>query len=214
MITVALYAQVGPPPSGGQASLEYFTGKTTVWWAILGLSVLTDLLFVPVGLSLYYALRRVDREAMLVATALFGLFVALDLAVTWTNYAALIVLSGDHAAATSDTQRAATVAAATYASAILASPLERVYAIVILSSGILMIGLVMLSGRFGRITAYLALVTGVLGIVSLAGLGVTIIMNAVFATIWVFFIGYRLFRLDQEPQKATRTSEVQAPWIV
>ena len=54
--TVVLYASVGPPPSGGQASLEYFAGKTTAWWAILGLSVLTDLLFVPVALALYSCL--------------------------------------------------------------------------------------------------------------------------------------------------------------
>jgi hypothetical protein len=193
--TVVLYAGVGPLPSGGQASLEYLAGKTTVWWAILGLSVLTDLLFVPVAFALYFALKDLSRNAMLLATALVGAFVVLDLAVTWSNYASLIVLSGDFAAATTDAQRVADIAAATYASAVLASPLERVYAIVILSSGILVISLVMLKGVFGKITAYLGVAIGVLGLVSLAGLGVTIIMNAIFATIWVFLVGYRLYRL-------------------
>src|SRR5215469_13891053 len=47
--TIPLYLSVGAPPSGGEARLHYFVGKTTVWWAILGLSVLTDVLFVPVG---------------------------------------------------------------------------------------------------------------------------------------------------------------------
>ena len=61
-----------------------------MWWAILGLSVLTDLLLVPVALALYLALKGVDRDAMLVATAFIGLFVVLDLAVTWPNYASLI----------------------------------------------------------------------------------------------------------------------------
>ena len=37
--------------------------------AILGLMVLTDVLFIPVALSLYLALRRVRGSAMLVATA-------------------------------------------------------------------------------------------------------------------------------------------------
>ena len=196
--TVVLFALVGPPPSGPRASLEYLAGRTTVWWGILGLSVLTDLLFVPVALSLYLALKDINRNVMLMATALVGLFVVLDLAVTWSNYASLIVLSGDFAAATSEAQRVADVAAASYASAVLSSPLERVYAIVILSFAILVIGLVMLEGRFGRATAYLALIVGVLGIVSIAGLGVTIIMNALAATLWMFVVGFRLYRLGSQ----------------
>jgi hypothetical protein len=107
---IALYVPVGPPPSGAQARLEYHAANPTVWWAILGLSVLTDLLLVPVALALYLALKGVDRDAMLVATAFIGLFVVLDLAVTWPNYASLIALGGDYASATTDSQRAAYVA--------------------------------------------------------------------------------------------------------
>src|SRR5262249_10930501 len=47
IITIPLYVQAGAPPSGGEARLQYLAGKTTVWWAILALSVLTDFLFVP-----------------------------------------------------------------------------------------------------------------------------------------------------------------------
>ena len=36
-----LYARVGPPPSSAEAWLSYLAGKTTVWWVILWLSVLT-----------------------------------------------------------------------------------------------------------------------------------------------------------------------------
>ena len=71
-----------------------------MWSGILGLSVVTDLLFVPVALSLYLALKEITRNAMLVATAFVGLFVVLGLAVTWSNYASLIVLSGDCASRT------------------------------------------------------------------------------------------------------------------
>jgi len=193
-----LYARVGAPPTGdGAAWLRYLAGKTDVWWTILGLSVLTDVLFVPVAVALYSALERIHRPAMLLATAFVGLFVVLDLAVTWTGYASLLNLSRHHAAATNDAERAAYVAAAHAASAVLTSPLLVVYAIVTLSSGILVTGLVMRKGRFGGITAWLAIVTGVLGIGSLAGLTVTIILNAVCATVWVFFVGARLWRLGR-----------------
>src|SRR5258708_7234656 len=90
IIIIALYIPVGVPPSGAEARLMYLARNTTVWWAILGLSVLTDFLFVPVALSLYLALKGISRDAMLLATACVGLFIVLDLAITWTNYASLI----------------------------------------------------------------------------------------------------------------------------
>src|SRR5215472_15470927 len=199
--TIPLYAAAGAPPSGGEARLHYLVGKTTEWWAILGLSVLTDVLFVPVALALYFALKGVNRNAMLIATALVGLFVVLDLAVTWPNYAALIRLSGNYAAATSAAERAIYVAAANYASAVLTSSLEAVYSILVLSLGILMVGLVMLKGIFGKSTAYLGMVTGILGIVAavgplfVSGLSVTIIITAVLTTVWILLVGFRLYWL-------------------
>ena len=55
----------------------------------------------------------------------------------------------------------------------------------------------MLGGAFNKITAYLALGTGVLGILSLTGFSFAIIGNALFATAWLFFVSYRLYRLAQ-----------------
>lgn len=72
-----------------------------------------------------------------------------------------------------------------------------VYALVTLSFGILLIGLVMFRGAFNKITAYLALGTGVLGILSLTGFSFAIIGNALFATAWLFFVGHRVYRLSQ-----------------
>src|SRR5712691_10954049 len=199
IIIFPLFALVGNPPSGGgEVWLKYLEVKTTVWLAILALCVFTDFLFVPVALSLYLALKRVHRSAMLVATAFVGLFVVLDLAVTWSSYAAVLTLGDRYAAAADDVQRAAYVAAANYPSAVLASPLEIVYAIVILSFAILIIGIVMWKGIFSRATALLAIITGILGIASLTGVTAIIIMNALFATAWILFVGYRLYRLGQQ----------------
>src|ERR1022692_3051513 len=90
---IPLYAHVGVPPNGGgEAWFKYLSGKTTFWWTILGLSVFTDFLFVPVALALYLALKGVNRNAMLLATAFVGLFVVLDLAITWSHYASILTL--------------------------------------------------------------------------------------------------------------------------
>jgi hypothetical protein len=52
LIIVPLYAHVGAPSIGGEAWFTYLPGKTTAWWAILGLSVFTDFLFIPCVSSL------------------------------------------------------------------------------------------------------------------------------------------------------------------
>jgi len=197
MVTIALFAFAGTLPNGAEASLQYLSDKTALWSAIAALSVLTDVLYIPLALSLYFALRQINRTAILVAAAFMFLFVGLDLAVTWTNYASLIVLSGHYAAATSDAQRAAYVAAAEYATSVLSSRIETVYAIVDLSFAILVVGVVMLRGVFNKPTAYVGIATGVMGILTLSGLFVTVILNAILAIAWLFFVGYRLYRLDR-----------------
>jgi hypothetical protein len=91
---------------------------------------------------------------MLFGTTLIGLFVVLDLAVTWTNHAALITLGEHSATATIDIQRATDVGAATYASAVLESSLEAIYSDLILSVGELVISVVMHRAHVSRGTAY------------------------------------------------------------
>ncbi|MDI6694214.1 MAG: hypothetical protein QME21_04130 [Anaerolineales bacterium] len=194
---IGLYTSVGAPPVGGEAWLNYLVGKTAAWWAIVGISVLTNFLFVPVALSLYFALRHLNRIAILVGMAFVGLFVTLELAVNWAGYAALIMLSTDYATAANETQKMILVAAASYPSAVIASPLALVYAIGTLSFGFLMIGLVMLKGVFNKLTAFVGILTGILGIIAVAGVSIAVILNAVSATIWLFLVGYRLYQLAE-----------------
>jgi hypothetical protein len=196
-----LYASVGPPPETGAAWLAYGTGKTAVWWAILGLSVATDFLLIPIAFALYDALRRVDRTAMRIAVALVGSFVVLDLAVTWSNFASLITLTERYAVASSDAQRAISVTAAESATAVLSSPMLGAYSILTLSAAILIVGSVMRRGEFGAATAYLGFATSLLGILSVAGglfvpeLGTLIIPASVLTTVWVLLVGLRFRRL-------------------
>jgi hypothetical protein len=201
LLTFPIYAWVGDaPPSGVEGRLEYFAEHAVGWWAILGLMVFTDLLYLPIFLSLYRALESVNKDAMRIVLALMGLFVALDLALTWTSYSALMISGTNFAAATTDAERAGFVAAAAYPSAMLDSPLLGTYAILIPSLGILLSGLVMLRGVFKKTTAYLALAVGITGIVFMgsyvvSALAVFRIINALLATIWYLLVGFGLYRL-------------------
>ncbi len=199
---IALYVPIGAPPVGVEARLAYVAAHRTAWWAILSLSVLTDFLFVPVALALYLALQRLNRNLMLLATACVALFIFLDLAITWTNYAALITLSNKYAAAANAVQRAAVVLAANYPSAVLESRLLFVYNTLTLAVGILLTGFAMRKGIFNKTTAYLGVITGVLGIVSVIGpffvsaLSAAIILTSILTTVWLLCVGCRLYTLD------------------
>jgi hypothetical protein len=199
VVIFPLYFRVGAPPSDGDAWFKYLPTKTSLWWAILAVCVFTDFLYVPVTLALYLALKNQSKNAMLLATAFVGAFVSLDLAVTWSHYALILTLCEKYAATSNEALRAGYLAAADYGSAMLTSPLEIVYSIVTLSFGILVIGFVMLRGVFSKVTAYLGLITGILGVASLSHASLTIIGNALSVTLWLFFVGYRLCRLTSGP---------------
>jgi hypothetical protein len=162
-----LFAAVGAPPGGAEARLDYHAGTAATWSAIVALSVLTDLLFVPLAIALYGALRRWGETEMLVASAFTLLFVVLDLAVTWPAYVSLIGLGQEYAAAAAD-QRAGLVAAAGSAAALLNSPLPAVHSILTLAIGVLVTGIVMLRASFGRAAGLAGIATGVVGVASVA----------------------------------------------
>jgi hypothetical protein len=196
IVIMILYIPLGAPPNGAEARLTYLAGNTSAWWAILILSVLTDFLFVPLMFALYVALKGINRNLMLMATAFVGLFVVLDLALTWTNYASLITLSNDYVAATTDAQRAVIIAAATYPSLALEYIFLGVYIILIPAIGILITGIVMLEGNFSKSSAYVGLATGIFGTIGVVGpffvnfLGIAIILASILTTIWALFVGY------------------------
>ena len=144
---------------------------------------------------------------MATASACVALFVILDLSVTWTNYAALLALSGEYVRASNELQRAAIVVAAEYPSAVTDSSLLFFYNTLTLSVAILIAGLVMPAGRFSPLSARLGVVTGLAGIVAFAGpillpaLSGAIIAASVFTTVWLLSIGYDLLTVAGWPRR-------------
>ena len=201
IIIIALYVLSGVPPKGGEDWLKHIIGHTGEWWSILGLSVFTDLLYIPVGYSLYVMLKEVNKNAMLSGLGFFILFVFLDLAITWTNYSSLITLSNKYATVTQNNQREIIIATADYVSDVVSSNLIGIYIILFPAIGILIFSLVMLKGKVSKTTAYLGVITGTLGIIAVAGpffissLGIIVVITSILTTVWFFFIGYKLFRL-------------------
>jgi hypothetical protein len=204
-LTFPIYFWVGEQPASGvEAQLAYFANHAAGWWAIVFLMVFTDLLLVPIFFGIYLALKHVNKGLMLVALAFKAfLFIILDLAVTWTAYSTMIIAGAKYGAATTEAQRAALAAAAAYASAMLDSPILGTYAILIPSLGVLFAGLVMLKGVFSKATAYVALATGLTGILFMgayvtADLAMLRFINALLAMVFYLLVGIRLYRLSRQ----------------
>src|SRR5690349_13649579 len=68
---ILLYIPAGGPPAGSDAGtrLMYLAEHSRAWRGIVSLSVLTDLLYIPITFALYFALKGVNRSMMLLATA-------------------------------------------------------------------------------------------------------------------------------------------------
>jgi hypothetical protein len=203
LIIIVLYVPVGRP-IGVEDWLKSLAIHTTRWSAIIALDVLTDFLLVPFALSIYLALKGINKSVMLTATAFVGLFIILDLPLTWMNIALLHALSSQYAAAATDAQREVIFTAAMVPSSIMESNLLGVYNSLTLAVGILMTGLVMLKGIFNKATAYVGVATGILGIVGVAGLFIAspvsnaIVLAALLTLVWALLAGIRLYKLSRQ----------------
>jgi hypothetical protein len=195
--TIPLFAWVGAPPVTGEAWFRYVPGKTTAWWVILWLMVVTDLLYLPVAWALWTALRKAGRNLMLASVACLHLFVVLDLAVTWTHHAALLALFQNYSHAVDEAHRLAYLAAAEYAASIYATPLLTFYIIAIPSLGVLLASIVMIKARFGKASAWAGVIAGVFGLLSLTGFFPLVMANALGVTLWFFLVGARLLGLGK-----------------
>ena len=193
---IPMFAWVGAPPATGEAWFRYLPGKTTTWWVILWLSVLTDLCYLPVVWALYLVLRDTNRGAMRAASLLLHLFVVLDLGVTWTHHASILALYRSYHAEVDAARRAAYLAGSEYASSIYATPLLTFYIIVIPSVGVLLASITMLKAGFGKASAWTGIFTGVFGLLSLTGFFPLVMANALGATLWFSLLGARLLQRD------------------
>jgi len=177
---------------------------------VYGLYSLTDLLFVPGVLALYLALKRIAKNPMLIATGLMAVFIVVDLAITEANSLTIVALTQHAAAATSATARAAYLAAALYALPTVA--LATFYSWMGPLVVVLIASIVMLKGVFGKLTAYLGIVTGIVGIVAsffvyvpaLALLAIPVLLAY---GLWWVLVGIRLYRLSK-PQGVGETATV------
>jgi hypothetical protein len=196
---IVILAIIPPAPSsGGAATLQWIASNKTAYTLELILFVAPSVLAMVVFLALYMALKHVNKSlaaiAALIAIASEVIAAGVNSSPQSLN-AALILLSDQYAAATTESQR---LAFATAAESLIAATDAVNLAGIMLEVGILIASVVMLRGVFPKWVAYLGIVTGVVGILSEAlrpVIGFAYVVYFLLELIWLIAVGWRLYRL-------------------
>jgi len=160
------------------------------------LMVISYVTMIPLYLALYVALRAVSPALMTLATALS--LIAITLMLQTNSAFAMLLLSGQYAGATADTERS-TILAAGHAA--LANSQGTAFDVSYVTSGVavLLIAVVMLrSSVFSRTTAYMGLAMGALMLIPATagtfGLLLSLI-SLVPTAVWLVLVRRRLARM-------------------
>jgi hypothetical protein len=194
----------------------------TDWFALLqrngllglmNLDLLMLAIYVLMGVvyvALYGALHR-GHEPVMALAALCGLVSIVTYIASNTSFN-LLVLSGQYAAATTEAQRAPIRAAG---QAMLAIWQGTAYDVSYVLGGVatlLVAGVMLRSHRFGRVTAYVGLVMGILMLapatVGTIGLYLSLI-SLVPTVIWLALLAWRFFRLASPQQQEQQEQQEQ-----
>lgn len=164
-------------------------------WATLG-----EVLLLPGGLALYFALRNTNRTLAFFATALWVLATPMFLASRGLFFAVAQV-SDAYLGAGSET-----VSASYLSSANLALELQNIYAIMamtVLNVAAILMGVLMLKGFLGRRIGYLVIIAGAVTLAGVLGVLVDIpiaipIIGLVLTAAWQLTVGLKLYRLGKQ----------------
>jgi hypothetical protein len=172
-----------------------------------GLEVPMYVMFVLVFLALYVVLRRADRGRM--AIALIFVLLGAGIFFATNNPFSMLSLSNHHAAATTDAERSAFLAAG---QAVLANTNQRavggfnVGLFLVSIAGLIVSSVMLQSNSFSRTTAYGGILAHGLSLADYLRQALTssatvallvILPNALFVVIWFALVGRRLYQLGR-----------------
>ncbi len=206
LIEIIIWA-VWPQPN---TVMDYFTLLQTN--KLIGLidfyllEYIAYVLFLPMFLALYVALRRINESYMLIAISLAILGIAIFLATN--NSFSMLSLSNQYLAATNEAQKSIILAAG---QALMVNTGQRAVGgfnmglLLISFAGIIMSTIMLKSNNFGNKTAYLGILTFIISLAEylrmilipseLTLLLIIAILSGILLLIWLIMVGRSLIKL-------------------
>lgn len=194
-----------PLPESATDWVVYLEGKTTLWWCIIWLSIITNILYLPFAYGLYECLKKTHKTLMMIAGGLFTLFVFLELAITWTNYPTIIGLFHKYLLAGTGVEKERILSAIEYASASFQTPATGFYFIVIPALAAIIVSLALLKSKVvGKMLPWIGIISGVCNIISVWGgiivpsLEVLVVPGSFLILFWFGGIGMHLITFSKK----------------
>jgi hypothetical protein len=165
---------------------------------LFSLAAFGEFMLMPGVLGLYFSLKDVNKNKVLLGTAVC--FVAIPMfLVSRGQVISLFTIASDYAATADPVWRAAYLATAQLA--LDASNVFAVMALDLLEVGGIILGLVMLKGVFNRETAYLVIVAGIMTVMGTFGvilepLTIGTLFGLILNGVWQVVIGIKLYKLS------------------
>jgi hypothetical protein len=171
--------------------------------ALFAFVVIGEVLLLPSGLALYFALKDVKKTPMFIATGLWVLCVPMFL-VSRGQIVAISQISSRYLDTTDGAMRSSYLASAELA--LETQNLYAMMALILLSVASIIIGIVMLKGKevFGKGIGYVVIGAGaftLFGAISVIIEEVPIIfpvIGVILTAIWQFYIGFKLYQLGKD----------------
>lgn len=193
LISVIVLKQTIPIPA--LETLEDPSGPTYLFL----LAVLGELLLMPAGLGLYLSLKDVNKNTMLIGTALWLLVTPMFL-VSRGLIIALSQISGSYLETTNEVLKTAYIA-----SAELAIETQSIFAymgLILLSVSSIIIGSVILKGVYGKVTGYLVIAAGILTFFTPFAVLIEIpfiilFTGVILSALWQIIVGIKLYKLSK-----------------
>jgi hypothetical protein len=196
ILSVFITQQTIPVPA--EEILEDPTGPTLLFL----LAAIGELLLLPGGLALYFALKDVKKTPMFIATGFWVLGIPMFLA-SRGQIISLSQISGRYMETTNETMKAAYLA-----SAEIALEIQNIYAmmgiILLLCVASIIIGLVMLKGGvFGKRIGYLVIAAGIFSLFTPLGVilsvpTIILFIGIALSAIWQLVVGIKLYKLGKD----------------
>jgi hypothetical protein len=164
---------------------------------LFSLAAFGEFLLMPGVLAIYFALKDINKNQVLLGTAIWISAIPMFL-VSRGAVISLITIAGNYAASADITLRAAYFATAQFALDV--SNVYAVMALDLLGVGGIILGLVMLKGVFGKRTGYLVILAGALTVMGTLGvilepLTIGTLFGLILNGVWQIIIGIELYRM-------------------
>ncbi len=204
---------IGTPPGSGREYSDALAAAPSLSTVTFILFSIADFLLFPAGLAFYYALRIINKTAMILALIILGSFVFLDIGITELNSLTIVTLTQNMASAAGEAQRAGYEAALSYALATI--PVGTFLGHIVPSVAVLIISAVMLKGPFMRIVGLLGIGAALIGIVGgfyvfSPPLSVLLVPRLFILALWCIAAGMRLNTLGKLVPRVRLETNLQA----